>query len=100
VRYLPLQRGTTSAISTANITAPNRKSSFGKTDRDPILVLAKWLIELSYADAASLDRITAEVRATMESAVKFAIAAPYPNVDEVEKHVYCLSVKSHCTGSA
>jgi len=59
-----------------------------KTDRDPILVLAKWLIELSYADAASLDRITAEVRATMESAVKFAIAAPYPNVDEVEKHVY------------
>jgi len=24
----------------------------------------------------------------MESAVKFAIAAPYPNVDEVEKHVY------------
>jgi pyruvate dehydrogenase E1 component alpha subunit len=59
-----------------------------KTDRDPILVLAKWLIDQSYADAASLDRITAEVRATMESAVKFAIAAPYPNVDEVEKHVY------------
>jgi len=24
----------------------------------------------------------------MEAAVKFAIAAPYPNVDEVEKHVY------------
>jgi pyruvate dehydrogenase E1 component alpha subunit len=59
-----------------------------KTDRDPIVVLAKWLVDRGYADSAALDRITAEVRVTMESAVKFAIAAPYPNVDEVEKHVY------------
>jgi len=59
-----------------------------KTDRDPIKVLSKWLLEQGYADAASLDRITTEVRAIMEAAVKFAIAAPYPNVDEVEKHVY------------
>jgi pyruvate dehydrogenase E1 component alpha subunit len=59
-----------------------------KTDRDPIKVLAKWLIEQGYADAASLDRITSDVRATMEAAVKFAISSPYPNADEVEKHVY------------
>ena len=59
-----------------------------KTDRDPILVLAKWLIDGGHTDAASLDAITAEVRGIMEAAVKFAIAAPYPNVDEVEKHVY------------
>ena len=59
-----------------------------KTDRDPILVLAQWLIDQGYSDPASLDRITSEVRAIMESAVKFAVAAPYPNVDEVEKHVY------------
>ncbi len=59
-----------------------------KTDRDPISVLSKWLLEQNYTDAASLDRITAEVRATMEAAVKFAVAAPYPNVDEVDKHVY------------
>ncbi len=59
-----------------------------KTDRDPILVLAKWLLEQGYADAASLEQITSEVLAIMESAVKFAIAAPYPNVDQVEKHVY------------
>ena len=59
-----------------------------KTDRDPILVLTKWLTERGYADAASLDQIASEVRAIMEAAVKFAIAAPYPNVDEVEKHVY------------
>jgi pyruvate dehydrogenase E1 component alpha subunit len=59
-----------------------------KTDRDPIKVLSKWLLEQGYADPASLDRITSEVRATIEAAVKFAIAAPYPSVDEVEKHVY------------
>jgi pyruvate dehydrogenase E1 component alpha subunit len=59
-----------------------------KTDRDPITVLSKWLLEQGYADAASLKQISSEVRATMEAAVKFAIAAPYPNVDEVEKHVY------------
>ena len=59
-----------------------------KTDRDPVVVLSKWLLEQGYADASSLDRITSEIRATMEAAVKFAIAAPYPNVDEVGKHVY------------
>jgi TPP-dependent pyruvate/acetoin dehydrogenase alpha subunit len=59
-----------------------------KTDRDPIQVLAKWLIDKGYADVASLEATTKEVRAIMEAAVKFAIAAPYPNVDEVEKHVY------------
>ncbi|MFZ0279791.1 MAG: thiamine pyrophosphate-dependent dehydrogenase E1 component subunit alpha [Candidatus Sulfotelmatobacter sp.] len=59
-----------------------------KTDRDPITVLSSWLCAQGYADTASLTRITSEVRATMEAAVKFAIAAPYPSVDEVEKHVY------------
>src|ERR1700693_6387946 len=55
-----------------------------KTDRDPILVLAKWLIDRGHSDPEALDAITSEVRSTMEAAVKFAIAAPYPNVDEVE----------------
>ena len=59
-----------------------------KADRDPITVLSTWLSEQGYADATSLERITSEVRAIMEAAVKFAIAAPYPNVNEVEKHVY------------
>jgi pyruvate dehydrogenase E1 component alpha subunit len=59
-----------------------------KTERDPIKVLSKWLLEQGYADTGLLDRITSEVRATMEAAVKFAIAAPYPSVDEVGKHVY------------
>jgi acetoin:2,6-dichlorophenolindophenol oxidoreductase subunit alpha len=59
-----------------------------RTDRDPITLLGKWLIDQGYADAASLERISSEVRALMEAAVKFAIDSPYPSADEVEKHVY------------
>ena len=59
-----------------------------KSDRDPIKLHSKWLLDRAYTDAASLERITSEVRSEMESAVKFAIAAPYPSVEEVEKHVY------------
>ncbi|MGB5153109.1 MAG: thiamine pyrophosphate-dependent dehydrogenase E1 component subunit alpha, partial [Candidatus Sulfotelmatobacter sp.] len=46
-----------------------------KADRDPITVLSTWLSEQGYVDATSLERITSEVRAIMEAAVKFAIAA-------------------------
>jgi TPP-dependent pyruvate/acetoin dehydrogenase alpha subunit len=59
-----------------------------KADRDPIKLLSNWLLDQGYADAAVLDRIASEVRAIIEAAVKFAIAAPYPNVDEVDQHVY------------
>jgi acetoin:2,6-dichlorophenolindophenol oxidoreductase subunit alpha len=59
-----------------------------KTERDPIRILARWLLDQGYADARLLEKITTEVRAEVEAAVKFAIAAPYPNVDEVEQHVY------------
>ena len=59
-----------------------------KTARDPIKLLADWLIAEDYADSASLELVWSEVRAEMEAAVKFAIAAPYPSVDEVGKHVY------------
>jgi TPP-dependent pyruvate/acetoin dehydrogenase alpha subunit len=59
-----------------------------KTERDPISVLGRWLMEQGYADAPALEAMSNEIRATMEAAVKFAIAAPYPSVDEVEMHVY------------
>ncbi len=59
-----------------------------KSDRDPIKVLGSWLIEQRHSDAASLEKVWSEVRKGMESAVKFAIDAPYPNVDEVDQHVY------------
>src|SRR5437879_5085149 len=59
-----------------------------KTERDPIKVLSNWLLDQGYADSGSLERVSSEARSEMEAAVKFAIEAPYPAVEEVEKHVY------------
>lgn len=59
-----------------------------KSDRDPIKVLGSWLIEQRHSDAVSLEQIWSQVREEMESAVKFAIDAPYPSVEEVDQHVY------------
>jgi TPP-dependent pyruvate/acetoin dehydrogenase alpha subunit len=59
-----------------------------KTDRDPIKLHANWLLTLGQAKAAALEQITTEARAEMEAAVKFAIASPYPSVDQVDQDVY------------
>jgi pyruvate dehydrogenase E1 component alpha subunit len=59
-----------------------------KTERDPIKLHANWLLAHAFADAAAFEQIASEARSEMEAAVKFAIAAPYPAVDEVEQDVY------------
>jgi pyruvate dehydrogenase E1 component alpha subunit len=59
-----------------------------KTERDPIQLHAGWLRAQGHADAPTLDLISAEARTEMEAAVKFAIASPYPGVDQVEQDVY------------
>jgi TPP-dependent pyruvate/acetoin dehydrogenase alpha subunit len=59
-----------------------------KTKRDPIKNLADWLIFEKLADSSSFAAIETEVRAEMKSAVEFAIAAPYPGIEEVEQDVY------------
>jgi pyruvate dehydrogenase E1 component alpha subunit len=59
-----------------------------KSQRDPLKWLSAWLVGQGLAEAADFERIHAEVKAQMETAVKFAIAAPYPSVEEVEQDVY------------
>lgn len=59
-----------------------------KTERDPIKVLGNWLTQHGYTDPKSLELVSEDVRREMEAAVKFAVDAPYPPVEEVEKHVY------------
>jgi pyruvate dehydrogenase E1 component alpha subunit len=59
-----------------------------KTERDPIKLHGNWLIEREYADVSALEGIATEARAEMEAAVKFAVAAPYPSVDQVDEDVY------------
>ena len=58
------------------------------SERDPIKIFADWLIAEKHADAARLDAIRNAVKSEMEAAVKFALAAPYPAVEEVEQDVY------------
>ena len=59
-----------------------------KTQRDPILNLRNWLIEQKLADAATLDRWHSELESEMKKSMEFAIAAPYPGIDQVEQDVY------------
>ncbi|MBN1889535.1 MAG: pyruvate dehydrogenase (acetyl-transferring) E1 component subunit alpha [Thermoflexales bacterium] len=58
------------------------------TERDPLKILARWLIEQQQATADVLERIEQDVRAEAEAAVQFALDAPYPDPSEVDKHVY------------
>jgi TPP-dependent pyruvate/acetoin dehydrogenase alpha subunit len=59
-----------------------------KTNRDPIKLLAGWLINEKHADVSTLHQIESEVRVEMQAAVDFALAAPYPHPDEAEQDVY------------
>lgn len=59
-----------------------------KTERDPIKLHATWLIAQDYANATALEGMAAELRKEVEAAVKFAVEAPYPSVDEVDEDVY------------
>lgn len=57
-------------------------------ESDPIKNFAAWLKAEKHADADTLSAIDSELRAEMDQAVKFAVAAPYPGADEVDQDVY------------
>jgi TPP-dependent pyruvate/acetoin dehydrogenase alpha subunit len=59
-----------------------------KSDRDPIKILADYLISEKVADQPSLAKVQSEIAAEMTAAVEFAVGTPYPSVDEVEQDVY------------
>jgi pyruvate dehydrogenase E1 component alpha subunit len=59
-----------------------------KAERDPIKVLSAAILAQKIADQPALDQIQSEVKAEIDKAVQFAMAAPYPTVDKVEQDVY------------
>lgn len=59
-----------------------------RNGRDPLKILARWLIEEGLADAALLEQIEKEVAAEIEAGVQFALNAPYPPPERVTQHVY------------
>ena len=59
-----------------------------KTERDPVTLMAKWLTSQGVADQSAFDKIQTEIQSEVDTAVKFAIDAPYPSADDVDKDVY------------
>ena len=57
-------------------------------ESDPIKNYSEWLKAEKHADAATLNAIELELKSEMDKAMKFAIAAPYPSIDQVEQDVY------------
>jgi TPP-dependent pyruvate/acetoin dehydrogenase alpha subunit len=58
------------------------------TLRDPLQLLSTWLIEQNMADTYSFEQIEQRVRAEVSAGVQFALDAPFPDLREVDQHVY------------
>ena len=56
--------------------------------RDPLKILANWLIDQGLCDQETFDQIDAQAEAEIEAGADFAIKAPYPDASEVDQHVY------------
>jgi TPP-dependent pyruvate/acetoin dehydrogenase alpha subunit len=67
---------------------PKQEEQTWKTERDPITNYRKWLLEQKLAQEEELDRVQVELEAEMKKAVEFAVATPYPAVDQVAEDVY------------
>ena len=59
-----------------------------KTNRDPLMILSRWLIDQDLADQNIFDKIEAEMKDEIEAGAEFAVNAPYPDASEVDQHVY------------
>lgn len=56
--------------------------------RDPLSLLAKRLKQQKIAGAKELEEIEKEIRLEIETGLRFALDAPYPDPTEVGQHVY------------
>lgn len=67
---------------------PKEEEMKWRNERDPLKILSSWLIENGLADAGIFEQIENTVTREVESAVNFALNAPFPAPEEVTKHVY------------
>ncbi len=58
------------------------------SQRDPLTLLAQWLLAQRSADEARLKGLEQEVRRELAAGLEFALDAPYPDASEVARHVY------------
>jgi pyruvate dehydrogenase E1 component alpha subunit len=59
-----------------------------RNEHDPLKMLSSWLIENQLADAGIFEQIESHVQAEVQSAVEYALNAPFPAPEEVSKHVF------------
>lgn len=58
------------------------------TNKDPLKILSEWMIEQQLTEAQIFEQIEKDVRGEVETAVQFALDAPYPGLEEVDQHVF------------
>ncbi|TFL17198.1 thiamine pyrophosphate-dependent dehydrogenase E1 component subunit alpha [Jannaschia formosa] len=59
-----------------------------KQDRDPIVRFRGWLVEQGVATEEEIEAMNAEIEKDASDAVAYAEAAKYPDMSEVDMHVY------------
>jgi TPP-dependent pyruvate/acetoin dehydrogenase alpha subunit len=57
-------------------------------DRDPITNFSKWLISQGIADQDELDSMQVKIKSEATAAVAYALDSHYPDVREVDMHVF------------
>jgi len=67
---------------------PKEEELRWRNERDPLKNLSSWLIENKMADVGIFEQIEAQVRREVDTALKFALEAPFPEPEAVSKHVY------------
>ena len=58
------------------------------TNQDPLQTLATRLTQQKLVDGDTFERILADVKTEVEKGVEFALAAPYPALEQVHEDVY------------
>ncbi|MFN8451612.1 MAG: thiamine pyrophosphate-dependent dehydrogenase E1 component subunit alpha [Anaerolineae bacterium] len=74
-------------ISRAYYRSPDEEN-FWKANRDPLRALSDWLIAGHMADDGVIAQIEQSVQAEVQTAVEYALNAPFPEPDEVSQDVY------------
>lgn len=64
------------------------EEQFWREQRDPITLAREWLESEGLADRTALDAIAGELGQQLDAAVEFAVAAPFPNIDQVATDVF------------
>lgn len=67
---------------------PREEEQFWREQRDPITLAGGWLEASGLADRSALELIATELGRELDAAVEFAVAAPFPNLDQVATDVF------------